>query len=82
MIEKIQYFIKCDRWGSEIEYYHGSEDPEYVAESFIEDHNDHDGDYEDQTELELFDSNMNSLGVFTVYIEYVAVYSAVRKKVK
>lgn len=78
MKDKTQYFISVDGWGSNAEYYHGSEDLEYVAESYIEDNDDHDGDSE--FELEIFDAGMNSLGVFTVYKEYAVNYSAYKKR--
>lgn len=81
MIEKIQYFIKRDGYGSAMEYHHSSNDPEYVAECFVENHDDHDGYYGDKTELELFDAGMNSLGVFTVYKEYTVNYLAYKKEV-
>jgi len=82
MTQKIIYFIKPDGRVTPDEYRHVSNDLEMVAESYVEEHDDYYGDYGGENELEIFDSDMKSLGLFMVSKEYVVHYSSYKKRGK
>ena len=82
MSDKITYFIKPEGWHSADKYCHVSNDLEMVLEKYVEEEYDSDGDVEDFAEFEIFDEDMNSLGMFTVFKEYAVTYTAHKKEEK
>jgi hypothetical protein len=79
MHNKIQYIIRVDGFGTDMEYYHVSDDLEMVAERFVEDELE-DGDLDDETVVEIFDSEMASLGIYIVSKEHLVRYYARKKR--
>jgi hypothetical protein len=82
MSDKITYFIKPEGWHSAAKYCHVSNDLKMVLETYSEEEYDSDGDFEDFVEFEIFDADKNSLGMFTVFKEYAATYTAQKKERK